>query len=145
MRNPAQGGELSVRKGLSYCWAMKFAEDDPASGYLIQGYAVGSIRIGGQDYREGLLITPQRLAPGWGPESAAELRAEHIDDLLTADPQVIVLGTGRHQVFPDITVYAAGLARGVGIEIMDTGAACRTYNILVGEGRRVAAGLLMIA
>jgi len=123
---------------------MKFAEDDQAAGYLIQGYAAGTIRIGGRDYGEGLVVTPGRVATPWGPGSAADLRPEHIAELLASDPQVIVLGTGRHQVFPDIAVYAVALERGIGIEIMDTGAACRTYNILVAEGRRVAAGLLLI-
>ena len=68
----------------------------------------------------------------------------HIDALLELDPQVILLGTGARQIFPAMALLARGLARSIGIEVMDTGAACRTYNILMAEGRQVVAGLLPI-
>lgn len=124
---------------------MRFTDDaDTASGYLIQGYEPGTIQIAGQRYREGLLIAPRRLVPGWGPDEASELTAAHIAELLSVAPRLIVLGTGRHQVFPPPAVLAAPLQQGIGVEVMDTGAACRTYNILVAEGRDVVAGLLMI-
>jgi uncharacterized protein len=81
--------------------------------------------------------------PGWGPACAEDLAAEHLEAILDLDPQVIILGTGGTQVFPDQRVYLPALQLGLGVEVMDTGAACRTYNILASEGRKVAAGLIM--
>ncbi|WP_041604115.1 Mth938-like domain-containing protein [Thioflavicoccus mobilis] len=123
---------------------MRFAEADGADGYLIQGYEPGAIRIAGQTYREGLIVTPRRLVPGWGPVAAAQLTPADVEALLDFAPQVILLGTGERQVFPAATLLTAAHKRRIGIEVMDTGAACRTYNILVGEGRDVVAGLMMM-
>ncbi len=121
---------------------MKFSEADDRSGYLIQAYGADGILIGGRLYREGLIVTPERIIAPWGPRDAAGLTVAHLDELLALAPQVMVLGTGGAQVFPDPAIAALVMQQGVGIEIMDTGAACRTCNILMSEGRRVVAGLL---
>lgn len=122
---------------------MKFSEDTGRGIHLIDAYAAGLIRVGGRDYGAGLAVSANKIIEGWGPQTPDGLAAEHIDALLDLDPQVIVIGTGAHQVFPHPALFAQSNARGVGLEVMDTGAACRTYNILAGEGRRVAAGLMM--
>lgn len=122
---------------------MKFSEDTGGGIYRIDAYAAGRIVVNGRDYRVGLIVSPHRIVEGWGPAEPAGLGAQHIAALLDLDPQVIVIGTGARQVFPHPALYAPAHGRGVGIEVMDTGAACRTYNILVGEGRRVAAGLMI--
>jgi len=122
---------------------MKFAEADTEGGHLILGYEPGRIVVDGRSYNDGLIVSPERIVTGWGPESAADLAEEHFEALIELDPQVIILGTGPHQVFPDPRVFLAAMQRGLEVEIMDTGAACRTYNILMAEGRRVAAGLIM--
>ena len=129
---------------MGYVASMKFSQADPGDGYLIEGYEPGRILIGGKFFVSGLILTPRRLLPDWGPQVAADLTEAHIDALLELDPQVILLGTGARQVFPALALLARGMARGIGIEVMDTGAACRTYNILMGEGRQVVAGLLPI-
>jgi uncharacterized protein len=121
---------------------MRFAETDDRGGNLVQGYGPEGIRIGGRTYDGGLILTPGRIIPGWGPVVPGGLEPEHLEALLALDPEVIVLGTGAVQVFPAPALYRLPGARGVGIEVMDTGAACRTYNILMAEGRRVVAGLL---
>lgn len=123
---------------------MKFAEADNEGGHLILGYEPGQIVVDGRSYKNGLIVSPEHIVTGWGPESAADLAEEHFEALLELDPQVVILGTGERQVFPDPRVYLAVMQRGLGVEIMNTGAACRTYNILMAEGRRVAAGLIMI-
>ena len=121
---------------------MRFAESDGGGGYRIEAYGPEGIRLAGRTIIGGLILTPQRLIEGWGPGTAAELRDDHIDPLIALMPELILLGTGAHQVFPPAPVYARILALGIGCEVMDTGAACRTYNIVMAEGRRVAAGLL---
>jgi uncharacterized protein len=122
---------------------MKFSEADQGDGHVISGYAPGRVVVDGRSYRQGLIVSPERIVEGWGPASAAELAMAHFEPLLALDPQVIVIGTGQHQVFPAPEVYLAALQCGVGVEIMDTGAACRTYNIVMAEGRRIAAGLII--
>ena len=122
---------------------MRFAEADSSSGYLIEGYDPDGVRIAGRHYGRSLMLTASEIVEDWGPPSPAELTRAHLEALLAAEPQVIVLGTGARQVFPDPEVYVWVMAQRVGVEIMDTGAACRTYNILVAEGRRVAAGLII--
>jgi uncharacterized protein len=122
---------------------MKFAEADSTGGHLILGYEPGRIVIDGRSYRDALIVSPEHIVTGWGPTSATDLAAKHFDALVELDPQVVILGTGDRQVFPDPEAYLPVMQRGLGIEIMDTGAACRTYNILMSEGRRVAAGLIV--
>jgi uncharacterized protein len=121
---------------------MKFSEDAGKGHHRIDAYGQGGIVIDGRNFRTGLIVSPTRIVEDWGPQTPDVLAAEHIAALIALDPQVIVIGTGARQVFPHPRVFAKALAHGLGVEVMDTGAACRTYNILVGEGRRVAAGLI---
>jgi uncharacterized protein len=122
---------------------MKFSEDGGADIHRIDAYAPGRIVVDGRAYRVGLAVSPSRILESWGPVEPDELAPPHIAALLDLDPEVIVVGTGARQVFPHPAILAAAYARGVGVEVMDTGAACRTYNILASEGRRVTAGLLL--
>jgi uncharacterized protein len=121
---------------------MRFAEADSSGGYRIEAYGPDGIRVAGRTLKAGLILTPERLIEGWGPAEALGLGAGHFGPLIELQPELILLGTGRTQVFPEPGVYFGVLELGIGLEIMDTGAACRTYNILMAEGRRVAAGLL---
>jgi uncharacterized protein len=124
---------------------MRFAEADDSGGYLIGGYGPEGIRVGGRLLAGGLIVTPERLIEDWGPVEPARLDAGHLQTLIDLAPEVIVLGTGQVQVFPPPELYLRIMELGIGFEVMDTGAACRTYNILMAEGRRVAAALLPIA
>jgi uncharacterized protein len=83
------------------------------------------------------------LIADWEPRNFAELQAAHLEKILELKPELVLLGTGPTQRFPPVGIRAALATRGVGLEIMDLGAACRTFNILVQEERRVAAGLFL--
>jgi len=122
---------------------MKFSEADTSGGYRIFGYDPGRILIGNRVYTRSLIVGPDHIGPDWGPESAADLAAKHFVALVALAPRIIIIGTGSQQVFPDPGLYRDLLRQGLGVEIMDTGAACRTYNILMSEGREVAAGLIL--
>lgn len=122
---------------------MKFAQIEQSGANLIDAYDQTRIRINGRDYASGLAVTAEAVITDWGPDRIADLDAGHVEALLALQPQVVIIGTGTRQQFPDPALYFGLLERGIGVEIMDTGAACRTYNILVGEGRRVVAGLLL--
>jgi len=123
---------------------MNFAEADSGEGHFIEGYGPGRIVIDGRGYAASLIVSPEHIVTDWGPTSVNELSELHLAPLLALSPQVVVIGTGERQVFPDPRLYFSLVTQGIGVEIMDTGAACRTYNILMAEGRRVAAGLIIL-
>jgi uncharacterized protein len=118
------------------------AKTDHGQGNLIRSYGSEGIQVGGSIYRGGLILTPRQIITDWGPVTVAALESRHILTLIDLYPEVIVLGTGPTQVFPDQSIFRLLVARRIGIEVMDTGAACRTYNILMAEARQVVAGLL---
>lgn len=121
---------------------MKFSEDT-TDGYRIEAYDAESLTIGGRRYHRALALSAERLVADWGPDRPEALQAAHIAELLETDPQLILLGTGQVQRLLPLELQAPALTRGIGIEVMSTPAACRTYNILHAEGRRVVAGLLI--
>jgi uncharacterized protein len=123
---------------------MRFAEADTPGGLAIRSCAPGTIAVGDTLYHASLIVSPQGVIPDWPPREAAALTAEHLGAALALGPEILLLGTGLTQVFPDPALYAPLLPRQVGLEIMDTAAACRTYNILMSEGRQVVAALIML-
>jgi uncharacterized protein len=90
------------------------------------------------------IVTPTRLVRDWRPQSFAELAPDHMELLVALTPEIVLLGSGDSLQWPDAEVVAPLAAAGIGFEVMNTAAACRTYNILMGDGRQVAAALLMI-
>jgi len=111
----------------------------------IDAYGNGGFRFGGMSHRGSLLCLPDGMH-GWHPTGAASLKADDfalvLQDRLVP---VLLLGTGAKQVFPDRALREAFAAAGIGLEAMDTGAACRTYNVLLAEKRSVAAALIAVA
>ena len=122
---------------------MKFTLEAGARANLIRGYSAQEIRVGDQRLTASCIVTADTLITDWEPRSFAELQAIHLDRILALQPELILLGTGPTQRFPPSGIRAMLTARGVGLEVMDLGAACRTFNILVQEERRVAAGLFL--
>lgn len=122
---------------------MHFARDETDSEFLVRRYRPGLICIGQNEYTRSLILSPGRILTDWTPQHPDELAAEHFDCLLELAPDVLLLGTGERLCFPPPPVTAGLLTRGIGVEVMDTSAACRTYNILLSEGRVVVAALLV--
>lgn len=124
---------------------MKIEFDAGATGqHFIHAYGPGQVTVDQQVYRRSLLVTPGQLITDWPPQSFSELLAQHFDRIRALNPEVVVLGTGARLQFPRTADTRALIQANIGLEVMDTGAACRTYNILMQDGRRVAAALLMI-
>jgi len=121
---------------------MKFTQQLPSGINLIRRYGADFIVIGEQEIRSSCLVTANSLEP-WTPRSIEELRAEHLGALFELAPEVVVLSTGAKQLFPRAALRAEFATRRIGLEVMEIGAACRTYNVLVGEERRVLAALLL--
>ena len=123
---------------------MKMALDGAVNVNSIRSYEPGRVSIRDQEFTRSLIIWPTRLHEHWDPPAIAELRARDLKPLLEDPPEVLILGTGERQVFPDPATFATMMDLGVGFEVMDNAAACRTYNILSSEDRNVAAALLII-
>ncbi len=111
---------------------------------LIRTYAAGRITVNQDSYTRSLIVLPGQIVADWPPQHFEELTLAHFEQLALLSPELVLLGTGRRQRFPRAELLAPLAQAGIGWEVMDTGAACRTYNILMGEGRNVAAALLMI-
>ncbi len=111
---------------------------------LIRTYAAGQIIINQDSYTRSVIVLPGRIIADWPPQRFEDLTLAHLETLVPLSPELVILGTGRRQHFPHAELLAPLVGSGIGWEVMDTGAACRTYNILMGEGRNVAAALLMI-
>ncbi len=109
---------------------------------LIRSFSPGALRIGERLLDTSCLVTATSL-DDWSPRHFGELALAHFEPILALDPEIILLGSGTMQRFPERSIMAAALTRGIGLEVMDTAAACRTYNILVAEDRRVVAALLL--
>jgi uncharacterized protein len=121
---------------------MKMSLDEADAALVIRGYGPGEVAVGNRIYRSSLLVTPGGVRPDWGPQAADEISSTHLAEILEHRPELLILGTGAAQVFPARRLFADLMDAGVGYEVMDTAAACRTYNILLGEGRRVVAALI---
>ena len=122
---------------------MRFAEDNNDAQYVIRAYAPGQITVNDELLTSSLVISPEQLLRDWPPQKLEDIRTEHLLAALTLQPEILLLGTGATLRFPHPSLLADVQKRGIGIEVMDTGAACRTYNILVAEGRYVVMGLLI--
>ena len=115
--------------------------------FAVTGHAPGRVDINGRPHERSVLVMPDRLDADWGPGRSETLAAAHLADLATragmAAGKVVLLGTGSRQRFPPASWLKPLIDLGIGVEVMDTGAACRTYNILVAEGRDVTAALVV--
>jgi len=109
----------------------------------VTGYGPGWIAIQGEKITHSVLISSQGLRENWSCSSFADLSAEHFAPLEKLDVELIIFGSGQQLRFVPPAWVAGLMQRRIGFETMDTQAACRTYNILAGEGRKVAAALLV--
>ena len=110
---------------------------------IFTGYGDGYVLINQVRHEKSLIVLPEHLIENWPVLSVSQLEVQHFENLLPHAPEIIILGTGTKHQFPDQSLLSQFIKLGIGIEVMDTQAGCRTYNILVEEGRRVAAAILI--
>jgi uncharacterized protein len=122
---------------------VKFTLEASAGVNLIRGYSDTEIRVGEMRVQGSCLVTADQLLTHWGAAVFADLSGAHADALLALGPELVILGTGMTQHFAPLQLRRALAARGIGLEAMQLGAACRTFNVLVQEERRVAAALFL--
>jgi uncharacterized protein len=126
----------------AYLTDMRFHQDSSSSSNLIRSYGAGEIKINDTAFRAPVIVSSSAIEPGPAVTAVDELAVPHAAAVLAHEPEVVLLGTGLRQSFPTPEFGAAFLRAGVGFEVMDTGAACRTFNVLVAEQRRVVALLI---
>lgn len=122
---------------------MKFTQQGAAGANLIRRYGADFVTIGEQDIRTSCIVSATTLSLDWPPASVEELARPHLDALFMLSPEVVVLSTGARQQFPRAALRAEFATRKIGLEVMEVGAACRTYNVLVSEERKVLAAILL--
>ena len=122
---------------------MRLSLDNNQQSYLINAYSEHSVTINGQVYGESVVVCREQLRSDWLPKEFALLSEAHFEQVLTLKPELVLLGTGSKQHFPHPRLVRSLIEHGIGVEAMSTPAACRTYNILLTEGRQVAAMLIL--
>lgn len=116
----------------------------PHDHFFIRAVSEKGIRIDDEFYHQPFVISGQRIVPEWNIESIQDINETSLQVLFDLQPEVVLIGTGATQVFLPPTVQAHFFHRNIGFEVMTTDAACRTFNVLAAEGRRVVAGLLPV-
>jgi uncharacterized protein len=122
---------------------MKFQPDTLAGTNTITRFDGSRLWVGPTVHEASVLVPWQGAVQGWGVASVAGLEAAHIEAIAALAPEVVILGSGARIVFPPSALARLLFERRIGLETMDTGAACRTYNVLASEGRRVVAALML--
>lgn len=123
---------------------MKIQLETGIGRYQVRSYGPGTVKVNDAVYSASLVLAPEQVIVDWPPQRFADLQAEHFNVIAGFRPEVVILGTGARLQFPPPAVLAPLTRAGIGVEVMDTAAACRTYNILAGDGRKVVGALLMI-
>jgi uncharacterized protein len=133
----------SSRTGAIVPAVVQFTLEGGAYPHLSRGYSEREIRIGPQRITRSCIVNADILITEWEPESFADLRAVHLARLFALKPELVILASGPAQQFAASEIRAAFAQAQVGLEVMQLGAACRTFNVLLQEERRVAAALFL--
>ncbi len=124
---------------------MKFQAERMEGQNAIARHGVEGVVVNGASYTASVIVPWRGEVAPWDADGFEALTVRHFQRLADLAPELVILGTGKRLRFPPAALLKPLIARGIGVETMDTGAACRTYNVLLGEGRSVVAGLLFDA
>ena len=117
--------------------------DENQSHYQIRAFKPGMIQINDVIFTHSLIISPNQLINDWPPQLITELSSKNLNIIQSLKPDILLIGTGQKLEFIPIEIYGDLINHGIGIEIMNTSAACRTYNALAAEERNVVAALII--
>jgi uncharacterized protein len=122
---------------------VKIERDEAQGRNTFTGYGEGYVEVNRARHSASLVVAGDRLVTDWPAASLESLTADHFAAIVELMPEIVLLGTGSTFRFPEPRLLAPLHQAGIGVEVMDTPAACRTYNILLGEGRNVVAALIV--
>ena len=124
---------------------MDLSLDRPGNYLYVRRVGPRSITVVDREFTTSFLLSPERAVENWPVAASSELDAGHIEAILELKPELVIVGTGERQVFPTAAFMAGLLRKGIGVEVMDNGAAARTYDLLAAESRRVVAAFILPA
>ncbi|MBI3902925.1 MAG: Mth938-like domain-containing protein [Nitrosomonadales bacterium] len=122
---------------------MKLHLSSNAGQKMFTAHGAGYVMVNSERYDRSIVVTPGQVLKDWSPQNFDALDETCFEYFLALKPEILLLGTGARQRFPHPRLYQALTAARIGVECMDTPATCRTYNILMAEGRKVVAGILL--
>jgi uncharacterized protein len=122
---------------------MKLHSDNTQQYQTVTGYDASGVEINAERFNYSLTVMPERPPRAWPVARFEDLTAAHFEEIASDKPDVVVLGTGERQRFVHPKLVASLSALHVGVDCMDSQAACRTYNVLMGEGRKVTLALII--
>ena len=121
---------------------MDLTLERPGDHLFVRSVSAAGVQVVDRVFEGAIVLGARELHEPWAVSGPDALTEESLAPVFAMEPEVVLLGTGARQVFPAPELMMCFYRRGVGVEVMTTDAACRTFNILVGEGRRVVAALL---
>lgn len=130
-------------EGIGYGKEMKLHLARSEGRNVVSGYGAGHVLVNGVRFERSLVVLPDRIIEGWESQGAGRLDVAAVEQLAALAVDIVLIGIGATLDFPEPDVLRPLIDAGIGFEVMDTPAACRTYNILMGEERKVAAALLL--
>jgi uncharacterized protein len=122
---------------------MKFTQQNPDGVHVIRRYGADFIQVDAEEIRHSCIVSPTTISRYWPPRGVADLNVDLLAPIFALAPDVVVLSTGPTQIFPRAALRAEFAMRRIGLEVMEVGAACRTYNVLVSEERKVVVAILL--
>jgi len=122
---------------------MKLHSDNTQQYQTVTGYDASGVEINAQRFDYSVLVMPETPPRRWDVQRFEDLQSAHFDQIAVDAPDVVILGTGERQRFVHPRLIGSLSARHIGVESMDSQAACRTYNVLMGEGRKVTLALII--
>lgn len=122
---------------------MALTEHPPQHPLAVRAVEAGSIRVNDETYTHSIILSADNQISDWDVKDVEDFTRELLQPLLSGEPEVVIIGTGVNMTFVSPELLAVFYERGVGVEVMDTAAAGRTYNLLASEGRRVSAGMVV--
>lgn len=122
---------------------MKLHSDPQSSQNTITGYGIGFLEVNQTPYSHALIVQPEGEVLAWPIEEIQDLSEDHFSMISALLPELVIVGTGKKQAFLNPKILQPLIKAKIGFEMMDSQAACRTYNILMGEGRKVLAAILL--
>ena len=122
---------------------MKVSLTTPIGANIITHYDTQTVVVDGRSLKRSFIVSADALLEDWRPRTISDLTETDLEKIVAFEPEIALLGTGQSHRFPPSRLLATFLERGVSLEIMTTSAACRTYNLIRAEDRRVVAGILL--
>lgn len=122
---------------------MKIQPDRLDGANAINRHETGRVWVNGQQHDNSVLVPWRGEVQAWPADSPLALTPAHFEQLLSLKPELVIFGSGSRLRFVSSAVTRVLIERGIGVETMDTAAACRTYNVLAAEGRSVVAALIV--